>query len=241
MKLERTLYQRSHVYFIVFFLCMVAAFWLTYFTKLLSQDNYRLHTHGITLILWCAMLIVQPYLIRTNQYALHRVIGKFSYVLVPLMIITTVDLLHFRLHVNTVLGTMDYFFVALVLNALLAFIILYGLAIYNRKKPTVHARYMLCTALPMFTPITDRILFIYFPSLAKYLPTIDQNPIAPVVGFAMADLILIGLSIWDWKSHKRWNVFPVALVILLGYHYSVMTFYQFEFWQTFSNWFYHLY
>jgi hypothetical protein len=241
MKLERTLYQKSYLYFIGFFLFMLAAFWLTYFTKLLSQENYRMHTHGVTLILWCVMLIVQPYLIRTRQFGWHTTIGKFSYVLVPVMIFTTVDLLHNRLHINPTLGTMDYFFVALVLNALVAFLILYGLAIYHRKNPTVHARYMVCTALPMFTPITDRIIFIYFPSWVKYLPTIDQNPIAPVVGFVLADLILIGLCIWDWKSHKRWNVFPVALVILLGYHYSVMTFYQFEYWQTFSNWFYQLY
>jgi len=123
---------------------------------------------------------------------------------------------------------------------LIAFLIFYGLAIYNKKKPTVHARLMVCTAFPMFTPITDRIIFIYFPSVVGYLPTIEQNPIAPVVGFAMADLILIGLSIWDWKSHRRWNVFPVALVILLLYHYSVMNFYKFEFWKDFSNWFYAL-
>jgi hypothetical protein len=241
MKLERTLYQKSYLYFIAFFVFMLAAFWLTYFTKLLSQENYRMHTHGITLILWCVMLILQPYLIRNRQYGWHTRIGKFSYVLVPLMIFTTVDLLHNRLHINPTLGTMDYFFVALVLNGLAAFLILYGLAMYHRKKPTVHARYMVCTALTMFTPIMDRIIFIYFPFWVKYLPTIEQNPIAPVVGFAMADLILIGLSIWDWKSHKRWNVFPVALVILLGYHYSVMTFYQFEYWQAFSNWFYQLY
>jgi hypothetical protein len=241
MKLERILYQRSYLYFIGFFLFMLAAFWLTYFTKLLNQENYRMHTHGFSLILWCALIIVQPYLIRTNQYTLHKSIGKFSYVLVPVMVFTSADLLHNRLHVNTTLGTMDYFFVALVINALITFLILYGLAIYHRKKPTVHARYMLCTTMPMFTPITDRIIFIYFPSLVKHLPTIEQNPIAPVVGFVMADLILIGLSIWDWKSHKRWNVFPVVLIILLGYHYSVMNFYKFEFWKAFSNWFYHIY
>jgi len=238
MKLERTLYQKSHLYFIAFFLLMLAAFWLTYFTRLLDQDNYRMHLHGVVLILWCLMLITQPYLIRTRQNALHKSVGKFSYVLVPVMIITTIDLLHYRLQVNSVLGTMDYFFVALVLNALIAFFIFYGLAIYYRMKPTIHARYMVCTAFPMFTPITDRIIFIYFPSMTHYLPTIEQNPIAPVVGFAIADLILIGLIIWDWRSHKRWNVFPIALAILLLYHYSVMNFYKFEFWKRFSIWFF---
>lgn len=240
MKLERTLFQNSYLYFIACFLFILVAFWFTYFTKLLDQENYRLHAHGITLILWFLMLIAQGWLIRAKRHALHRTMGAFSYVLVPLLIFTTVDLLHYRLQVNPTLGTMDYFFVALVLNALIAFAIFYGLAIYHKKKPTVHARYMICTVFPMITPVTDRIIFIYFPSFVRYLPTIEQNPIAPVVGFLMADLMLIGLSIWDWRTHKRWNVFPVALVVLLSYHYSVLNFYKFEFWKAFSQWFFEL-
>jgi hypothetical protein len=31
---------------------MLVGFWFTYFTKLLDQENYRMHTHGVTLILW---------------------------------------------------------------------------------------------------------------------------------------------------------------------------------------------
>jgi hypothetical protein len=67
MKLEKTIFQKSHFYFIAFFLFVVAGFWVTYFTKLLEQKNYRMHLHGIALTLWCLMLIVQPYLIRTNE------------------------------------------------------------------------------------------------------------------------------------------------------------------------------
>lgn len=237
MKLERTLFQKSYLYFAIFFIFVLIAFWLTYFTKLFNQENYRLHTHGITLILWCVMLIVQPYLIRTKKNALHRLLGKFSYLLVPLLIYTTIDLLHYRLSELPALNTMDYFFVALVLNALIAFLVLYGLAIFHRKNSGIHARYMVCTIFPMFTPVTDRIIHIYLKSAVPYLPTIEGNPIAPVVGFLLADLILIGLSIWDWVSHKRWNVFPLAFIILLLYHYSVLNFYNFSFWKTFSLWF----
>ena len=79
MKLERTLFQKSYLYFAGFFVFVLIAFWLTYFTKLFDQENYRLHLHGITLLLWCLMLIVQPYLIRTNRRELHKRIGKFSY------------------------------------------------------------------------------------------------------------------------------------------------------------------
>lgn len=239
MKLERTLYRKSHLYFIGFFLFMLAGFWLTYFTKILDQENYRMHTHGIALILWCLMLILQPYLIRTKYNRLHKQIGKFSYLLVPFIAYTTVDLYKYRLSELTTLSTRDYLFTASVLNALFTFLIFYGLGIYNKKKPNVHARYMVCTTFPLFTAVIDRIIMFYFAFLLPYLPSVE-GPVIQVVGLTLADLLLVGLCIWDWQSHRRLNVFPVALVIHLFYHYSVLNFYKFEFWKYFSNWFFEL-
>lgn len=237
MKLESTLFQKSYLYFIAFFLLVLSAFWFTYFTRIAEQENYRMHLHGIALILWCLMLISQAYLIRTKRNVLHRAMGKFSYLLVPAMVFTTLDLLQFQLHKAPVLKTNDYYFIALVVNALIAFVLFYGLAIVFRKKSTVHARYMICTIFPMITPATDRIIHIYFPSLLRMLPTIEGRPVVQVVGFMLGDLILLGLSIWDWRSHQRWNVFPFALFVLLLYHYSVLNFYRFEWWQAACRWF----
>ncbi len=236
MKLERTLFDKSYIYFLVFFLFVMLAFWFTYFAKLLDQKNYRMHLHGVSLILWCLMLISQAYLISTKRIAIHKRLGKFSYVLVPLIIFTTVDLLLYKLNSLHTLQTMDFFFVALVVNALIAFMIFYGLAIYNKRKSGIHARFMLCTIFPMFTPATDRIIHIFLKPLVPLLPTIEGHPIAPIAGFLLADLILIGLCIWDWRSHKRLNVFPFALIVLLLYHYSVLNFYKFQFWKSFSFW-----
>jgi hypothetical protein len=237
MKLEKALFRRSYLYFILFFLFMIAGFWYTYFTRILDQENYRMHTHGAALIAWCLMLIIQPLLIRMKKTKLHRAVGKFSYVLVPVLLFTTTDLLRYRLQSVPQLGPLDYYFAALVLIALLAFIILYGLAIYHRKKSTIHARYMLCTAFPLFTPITDRIISIHFRSLLDYVPRIDHVPVVPVYGFILADLLILGLCIWDWRSHKRWNIFPFVLLVMLGYHFSVLNFYQYKWWQDFCNWF----
>ncbi len=233
MKLERTLFEKSYIYFLSFFLLVLSAFWLTYITRIFEQENYRMHLHGTTLFLWCLMLIVQPLLIKKKMYLIHRRIGQFSYVLVPALVFTTLDLLRYRVKSQPAI---DYVFVALVVNALIAFIILYGLAIYHRKKSTIHARYMLCTVFPFFTPATDRIISIYFPSTLKYFPMLTGHPNVMLFGFALADIVLIGLCIWDWRSHRRLNVFPVALVVLLCYHYSVNTFYQYNFWKSFSDW-----
>jgi hypothetical protein len=86
MKLEKTLTQQSYFYFIVFFLLVIAAFWMTYITRISEQPNYRMHLHGITLTLWCVMLISQAYLIRSRNNGLHKRIGKISYLLVPLSV-----------------------------------------------------------------------------------------------------------------------------------------------------------
>lgn len=237
MKLERTLYQKSHLYFVVFFLLMLAGFWLTYFTKLLDQENYRMHLHGITMIVWCALLIAQAYLIRIKKFTIHKQVGKLSYVVVPLIAFTTVDLYKYRLQELDSLTVRDYLFTASVLLALLTFLIFYGLAIVYKNKPAIHARYMICTIIPMFTAVIDRIIDSYLPSLARYFPD-AEGPVVQVVGLTLGDILLMALSVWDWRSHKRINVFPVALAIHLIYHYGVLNFYRFEFWQTFSIWFF---
>ena len=237
MKLEKTLLQQSYFYFIGFFVLVVAAFWMTYITRIFEQPNYRMHLHGATLTIWCVMLISQAYLIRTKNNGLHRRIGKLSYVVVPLILFTTLDLLHYQTGKTEKFGTMDYHAVALVVNALVAFVIFYGLAIYYRKRSGLHARYMVSTVFPFITPATDRIIHIYFPSTLPYFYTLDGNPMVMIAGFLMADLILVGLIIWDWRSHRRLDVFPFVLAVLLLYHYSVLNFHKFEFWRSFSEWF----
>ena len=198
-----------------------------------------MHVHGIALLLWCLLLIVQPYLIRTKRNGLHKQVGKFSYLLVPIIAYSTVDLYKFRLRELTALSTQDYLFTASVLNALLTFLIFYGLAIYFRKSPAIHARYMVCTVFALFTAVIDRIIRFYFSFLLPYFPTVD-GPVVQVVGLTLADILLVLLSIWDWRSHRKWNIFPIALGIHLLYHYSVLNFYKFEFWKSFSNWFFEL-
>jgi hypothetical protein len=237
MTLERALYRKSHLYFAAFFACMLVAFWSTYFTRLSEMETWRQHAHGVALILWCLMLVGQPVLIRAKQFAWHRRVGRSSYVLVPLLILTTLDLLKYRLSAAPQLEPGHFAFAALVINALVAFGILYGLAIYFRRRPAIHARFMVATAFPMFTPITDRIIATYFPSLVARLPLIEGIPNLPLVGFLLADAMLVGLSLWDGVSHRRWNVFPVALVILLAYHWSFLWGYQFAAWQSLSAWF----
>jgi len=222
--------------FIAFSLAMLVAFWPSYFSRLSAQPTYHPHAHGLAMTLWCAMLVTQAWLIRTNRRRLHRRIGSLSYALVPLMVITTINFIHYRLEGAQDLGGFGLYFLSLIVNALLAFLVLYGLALYYRRDAATHARYMVCTIFPLLTPVTDRLIGVHAPGIIPLVPRIDGAPILPVAGFILADVMLVALSIWDWRANGR-RVFPVALGVVLLYHASVLTFYRFPFWAAFGAWF----
>jgi hypothetical protein len=244
-RLDSPLYRLSARFLLVFLVCMVLAFWPTYFSRLFEQPNLRFHAHGIALTLWCVLLVVQPQLLRTGRRGVHRVLGKASYVLAPALVAITLSFIHYRvgggIAPGAPLALSDLYFLALTLNALAAFAVLYGLAIYYRRDAQVHGRYMLCTVFPLFTPVTDRLIAARAPQLLAYVPHVGGSPLVQVAGFLLADLILIALSLWDWRAaphtKRRTHVFPVALAVLLVYHASVLTLPFAPPWGAFCAWF----
>src|SRR5690606_42141029 len=125
----RSVYRHGLWWFIPFFLAMLIAFWPSYFSRIAQQPTYHAHAHGLAMILWCAMLIAQASLVRLGRPALHRQLGKLSYLLVPLIVITTVNFIHFRVQGVTQLGNHGLYLLALIINALVVFVILFGLGI----------------------------------------------------------------------------------------------------------------
>lgn len=230
------LYHHSVRLFTLFALAMLVAFWPSYFSRLAAQPTYHPHAHGIAMTLWCGLLIAQATLIRSGRRALHRQLGLVSYLLVPIIVVVTINFLHFRVRDAQDLGVDGLFFVTLVLNALVAFVALFALAMVYRKTPAVHARFMVSTIFPLFTPVTDRLIGRFWPSLLGLMPRIDGSPVVQCAGFALADALLVGLSIWDWRTNRR-RVFPIALGVVVLYQASVLTFYRFGFWQAFGAWF----
>lgn len=235
------IFRHSGKLFVAFLAAMVWAFWPSYFSRLFEQPNFRFHAHGIALTLWCVMLVVQSQLIRTGRRRLHRRIGKLSYVLAPAVVVITTSFVHYRvagaLAGVPVLPSSALYFLALTLNSLVAFALLYGLAIFYRRDAQTHARYMVCTLFPLFTPVTDRLIGAHLRPLIDLVPRIDGSPVLPVAGFVLADALLLALTVWDWRANRRLDVFPVALGIVALFHVSVLTFHGLGAWNAFAVWF----
>ena len=235
------LHRASPRFFVAFLALTVWAFWPSYFSRLFEQPTLLHHAHGIVLALWLVMLVVQAQLIRTQRRPLHRQLGKLSYVLAPAVVLVTSAFVHQRMAPSlagfTELPAPALHSLALMLLSLVAFALFYGLAIAKRRDSQTHARWMVCTVFPMFTPVTDRLIAAHWQSLIGVLPRIDGNPVLPVVGFAAADVLLLALSWWDWRANRRLNVFPVALGVLLVYHVGTLTLHGVPAWNAFGVWF----
>lgn len=240
MNLNQNLYQKSAGYLSAFFILALLAFWSSYFAVLGRPMAFYIHLHGLFMTAWCLILIAQAFLIRAKQYSIHTIVGKASYLIFPVLILSTILLIHATVRKSPEVNFGTYFSMALMVNATVVLSVIYALGIFFRKERLTHARYMICTVFPLFTPITDRIIYKYIPGLVDLAPRIQGVPAVPFYGFLLADLVVIGLAVWDWKVHRRKDVFLIVLVLLLVYHVSLFTTYKMPAWHSFSNWFYHL-
>lgn len=83
------LYFRSAVFgFLALLVVLVAGFWKTYFAVLFQGLDRTHHFHGIVMLAWVLLLINQAWLARKGRFDIHRVTGKISCILGPLVVIS---------------------------------------------------------------------------------------------------------------------------------------------------------
>jgi len=221
---------RNSVYFFTMLaLFAIAAFWPSYLSRATSIPEVRVHLHGAVMALWVAMLITQAFLIRNGARPTHRLIGKASYVLAPLIVLSTLALAHLRLHEAGDDPPVDLlYFVYVQLAMLSLFVLAYVLAIKHRKTPQLHARYMACTALALFDPIFARLLYNHL--------GIDF-PLAQVITYTAMDAILLGLALWDWRHDRRPSVYPAMLGIFVLVQLPTFFLYKLPVWRKVAVWY----
>ena len=233
---DRALHRSAVVWLVAFFAFALWGFWPSYYSRLSAPIDIHFHLHGLALTAWCVMLVAEAFFMRGGKRRTHRRLGVLSYVLVPVLAATTLSLVHFRMSGGS-LPDIGFYQFALMFNAVVCFVVLYALAMIYRRQPLVHARFMICTIFPLFTPVTDRLIYVHWPSLVTSVPALDGVPLVQVLGFALADVLLAALIAWDWLKNRRFGAFASALGVVALYQLSVLTFYRFEWWHSFTYWF----
>ena len=219
-------YHNLGYWFALLVVLIVPAFYSTYFNTLFAGHLPIIHIHFVLMTLWIAMLIAQPFLVKFKKVSVHRMLGKISYVLVPLVLISGFLMIRMSYYRYLQIGYSKAAegltqvsnaellqnaadFQAIAVFYLVWFALFYSLAIINRRRSAVHARYMLAAALTLLGPIVDRIMLI--PLGLESLP----GGLSPMwVSFILIDLVLLFLLYKDYQ-HKR--TLKTLLVCLLVY------------------------
>ena len=106
MKISYALYTDFIQYgVIVLILLSGFAFYPGYIAIEKQSLPWLVHIHTLLMVVWMVMLFGQAYLIKKNQYKLHRTIGKLSYFMVPMLLFFTIMMVGFSYnrYVNSLL------------------------------------------------------------------------------------------------------------------------------------------
>jgi hypothetical protein len=221
--------MRSWKHFAGFFALALVAFWPTYLSHPRDSSPYT-HFHAAAAAAWMLLLIAQSWAIGARRVGQHRIFGKLSYGLAPLLLISILLLAHDR--IRGIAGeayAMQTYILYLQVSLALVFGLSYGLAIWNRRSVARHSRFMVCTALTLIDPVLIRILF-------RIDPTPDWN--YQWLTFGVTDLAFAVL-IWLERGNKAGRgVFPSMLaVFLLAQLPALLGFTQSPLWQAFARWY----
>lgn len=222
--------SRSGPYFAIFFLVALIAFWPSYLSPATAPSSVYTHLHALTSSLWMVLLIAQPLAIRTRRLALHRALGRTSYALAPLILVTILLLAHSRITgVSGEAYAIQTYILYLQMSLAILFGVSYALGVWTRRSVALHARFMVCTGLTLIDPVMIRVMFWID-------PTPEWN--YQWFTFGLTDLVLVALIFLDRHSRAGGAVFPLMLVAFVTLQVPAL----FELtnaapWQQFARWF----
>ena len=136
-------YKNTGNYFLILILFIALGFYYPYFSLFpqFKSVTTTVHVHAISLMLWALILITQPILIRYEKYKAHKIIGRFTYFLVPVVILTCFGVMRQQYYEGlerkmTSAQSLKSLF-AVFHTSVLSIIIFYVLAIVNVLKGNI--------------------------------------------------------------------------------------------------------
>ncbi|MCS5491344.1 hypothetical protein [Algoriphagus limi] len=237
------LYPNLGYWLMLFIPLTIAGFFVTYLSKITFPHPGIVHIHFLLMALWLGLIIAQPLLIRYKKVKLHRSLGKLSYLIVPMVIISTwlmmrhsyqTQLFAFQQQVDAGIASVSLeeaqgqiaAFLSIAFIYLIWLMVFYSLAIINRKKPSLHARWMIAASLTFLGPTVDRILLFLF-DIYYLAPGVPVE----VLAFVLIDIALVILIWKDFRNHRNILPFGTALVLYVLLQLSHLTLNETAIWE----------
>lgn len=200
---ENMPYRHAWLFIVALIAVTVFAFWRSYF-GVLPKASVGFHIHGLTASLWMLLLLAQSWTPHRGQMAVHRVMGRITFVATPLFAAGAMAVLH-SMAAGTIGGNPFYALWGVKLSVLdiLAFgAVLYAtaMALRHRRNVRLHAGWMLSTALPLVSPSLGRMINQTVPGLIIRGP---QDFAVFGAGVQLANLAAGLVALWLWRRDPR--------------------------------------
>lgn len=200
---------------VLFAIIVLAGFGRTYYLKVIFDSppvpSLLVHIHGLVMLVWVIYFISQVWLIRSKRPRVHMRAGMLGIALALVVIVVgffTAAAAGFG-SASAPPDIPPLAFMIVPMTDLVMFALLFGAAIYYRKRPAVHKRLMLLTVVNFLPPAIARI------------PIETLQATGPLFFFGVPTILLIGLLIYDNRSSGRLNRVFLAGSILLIASYPV--------------------
>lgn len=195
-----------------------------------------IHIHGTLMALWLMTGLLQPWLIKSQQFKWHRQVGRFSYILMPAVLLCGYFVLqHGYQDVlgGKIVAPTEYYptgadartkaadFVVIGSVYFIWLLCYYLLGIYFRKQVQAHATFMLAATLTILGPAGDRLVGHICDALGWKFNAIAENFTFGIVFVVFATL----LRFHHRKNLALWPAITVLILHLIG----IFFFYQMPF------------
>lgn len=160
-------YKYGHYFVGMVLLVILAGFWSSYFT-MIGKVPLAFHVHAATAASWVTLLLIQSVAIHARRNALHRLVGKASFVMFPLLIVGFVMIINvsaarYAAAESPFIALLGPSFGIGMAIAIAAYLTLFHLALRNRRNTKLHAGYMLATPMILFESPFSRIMGAHLP------------------------------------------------------------------------------
>jgi len=240
-----TLISRVIIGFVLLLLLVHIGFYKTYIRHFPGFEDYITasgrkfhfswikHFHGMMMMGWVLMLLLQPILILKGKIKWHHMVGRLSYVLAPLVLLSLWLITHERFY--GILGQQGYTaalaHLALNFPNIIFFALLYSLAIYYRRDSALHIPFMCGTAILLIGPALARMLITDFgytfdnsvntsklvmfaiPAVIAVVDSVRKKRISPFT--LVAAVMLVNAVLWFLRNTVFWQAIGGAIAKII--------------------------
>lgn len=193
-------------------------FYKTYIAYFPNFNNFEtvIHIHFIAFILWFALIIVQPILIKKKKYSIHRAIGKLSYFLVPILIITILILVKEKTQRELLTSPNNAYISAFIgLLDAVSLSTYYVIAMVNKRRIRWHVAFIIGASLVILNPGMSRLINQIKPGLGLLASVLI--PFIVPISIIIFEKIKLKYKIWGspYLYFLMFWTFEIALLITI--------------------------